>query len=123
MTRRIRLRPMDAAFLLAETRSTPMHVAGLQIFRVPEGASPHFVSELYDYMRGFPVVTEPFNYRLDRRLSGKLLPQWEIRDDVDLDYHLRYSALPHPGGANSASLCRVCIRSTWISRDRSGRCT
>jgi diacylglycerol O-acyltransferase len=98
MTRRIRLRPMDAAFLLAETRSTPMHVAGLQIFRVPEGASPHFVSELYDYMRGFPVVTEPFNYRLDRRLSGKLLPQWEIRDDVDLDYHLRYSALPHPGG-------------------------
>jgi diacylglycerol O-acyltransferase len=89
---------MDAAFLLAETRSTPMHVAGLQVFRIPDRASPHFVSELYAYMRRFPVTAEPLNYQLDGRLTGKVLPSWEIRDDVDLDYHLRYSALPHPGG-------------------------
>ena len=89
---------MDAAFLLGETRVTPMHVAGLQVFRVPEGASRHFVSELYAFMRGFPVTAEPFNFQLAGRLTDKLLPSWEIRDDVDLDYHFRYSALPHPGG-------------------------
>lgn len=98
MTRRIRLKPLDAAFLLAETRSTPLHVASLQVFRIPDGASRHFVSELYAYMRGFPVVAEPFNYQLQGGFAGRLVPSWEVRDDVDLDYHLRFSALPHPGG-------------------------
>jgi len=89
---------MDAAFLLAETRETPMHVGGLQIFKAPRGASSHFVSKLHAYLRRCPVTAEPFNYQLTGGLTGKLLPSWDIRDDVDLDYHLRFSALPHPGG-------------------------
>ena len=98
MTATIRLSTMDAAFLLAETRETPMHVAGLQVFKVPRGAPNHFVSQLYAYLRRFPVTAEPFNYRLTGGVLGKLLPSWEIRNDVDLDYHLRFSALPSPGG-------------------------
>lgn len=98
MTRTIRLSALDAAFLLAETRSTPLHVAGLQIFRIPPGASKHFVSELYAYMREQPVIAAPFNYQVAGGLAGRLQPSWEVRDHVDLDYHLRFSALPHPGG-------------------------
>jgi WS/DGAT/MGAT family acyltransferase len=109
---------MDAAFLLAETRSTPVHVAGLQVFKVPEGASPHFVSELYAYMRGFPVTAEPFNYQLDGRLTGKLLPSWEIRDDVDLDYHFRYSALPHPGGERELGILVSRLHSVHMDLSR-----
>lgn len=98
MPKHIRLGTLDAAFLMAETRDTPVHVAGLHIFKVPRGAPPHYVSKLYAWMRGFPVTAEPFNYQVIRGLAGKLLPTWEVRDDIDLDYHLRFSALPHPGG-------------------------
>jgi len=98
MTSKIPLGALDAAFLFGETRNTPMHVASLQTFRIPSGAPPHFVSELYAYMRGFPVSAEPFNYQVASGLRGKLRPSWEIRDDIDLDYHLRFSALPYPGG-------------------------
>jgi diacylglycerol O-acyltransferase len=118
MTQRIRLRPMDAAFLLAETRTTPIHVAGLQVFRVPKGASRHFVSELYAYMRGFPVTAEPFNYQLDGRLTGKLLPNWDVRDDVDLDYHFRYSALPHPGGERELGILVSRLHSVHMDLSR-----
>lgn len=89
---------MDAAFLLGETRNTPLHVAGLNVFKVPRGAPAHYTSQLYRWLRRQPVTAEPFNYQLTGGLAGKLLPSWEIRDDVDLDYHLRFSALPHPGG-------------------------
>jgi WS/DGAT/MGAT family acyltransferase len=89
---------MDAAFLLAETRATPLHVAGLHIYKVPHGAPAHFTSRLYAWLRSCPVTAEPFNYQLAGGLAGKLLPSWEVRQDVDLDYHLRFSALPQPGG-------------------------
>jgi diacylglycerol O-acyltransferase / wax synthase len=98
MTQRIRLSAQDAVFLLAETRNTPIHVAGLQVFKVPDGASPHYVSELFADLRSHPVSAAPFNYRLSHGVMGKLMPSWEILDDIDLDYHLRHSALPYPGG-------------------------
>lgn len=39
--------PIDAVFLLGETREHPMHVAGLQLFEPPEGAGPDYVRDLY----------------------------------------------------------------------------
>src|SRR5512137_2313756 len=98
MTARIRLSVIDRAFLVAETRETPMHVGGLQIFKVPPGASPRFVSTLAAKLRSYPVSVSPLNYRLTGGFTGKVMPSWEVVDDVDLDYHFRHSALPHPGG-------------------------
>jgi WS/DGAT/MGAT family acyltransferase len=98
MVERIRLSALDNVFLLAETRNTPVHVAGLQIFSIPGGAPPHFVSKLFAKLRGFPVSASPLNYRLSRGLTGKLMPSWEVIDDADLDYHVRHLALPYPGG-------------------------
>jgi WS/DGAT/MGAT family acyltransferase len=98
MVERIRLSALDAAFLLAETRDTPLHVAGLQVFRIPADAPAHFVSKLAEELRSFPVTARPLNYRLRGGLAGRVMPSWEVADDVDLDYHLRHSALPYPGG-------------------------
>jgi WS/DGAT/MGAT family acyltransferase len=98
MTERIRLSALDAAFLLAETRNTPLHVAGLQIFRIPPGAPRHFVLKLFEKLRGYPVSAPPLNYRLQDGPAGKVMPSWEVIDDIDLDCHLRHSALPFPGG-------------------------
>jgi len=98
MSTYVRLGALDAAFLLAETRQTPMHIAGLQTFKIPDGAPRHFVSELFAELRSHPVTAIPFTYRLAGGLGGKLLPRWEVTRDIDLDYHLRHSALPYPGG-------------------------
>jgi len=97
VTGTIRLGSMDAAFLLAETRTMPLHVAGLQIYKIPRGARAHFTTKLHATLRSIPVTAEPFTYRLARGAAGTFLPSWEIRDDVDLDYHLRLLALPRPG--------------------------
>jgi WS/DGAT/MGAT family acyltransferase len=99
MTARIRLSVIDRAFLLAETRETPMHVGGLQIFKIPRGESPHFVASLFDKLRTYPVSVPPLNYRLAGGVAGKVIPSWEVAEEVDLGYHLRHSALPRPGGA------------------------
>jgi diacylglycerol O-acyltransferase len=98
MPERIRLSALDAAFLLAETRNTPLHVAGLQIFRIPPGAPEHFVSRLFAKLRSHPVSARPLTYRLRGGLAGMIMPSWEVIDDADIDYHLRHLALPYPGG-------------------------
>jgi len=98
MTTRIPLSALDASFLLAETRNTPLHVAGLQIFQIPTDAPAHFVSKLFADLRSHPVSAHPLNYRLRGGLAGKLMPSWEAIDDADLEYHVRRSALPYPGG-------------------------
>jgi WS/DGAT/MGAT family acyltransferase len=98
MTKRIPLSALDASFLLAETRNTPLHVAGLQIFEIPTGADENWVSKLFAELRSHPVSAHPLNYRLRGGLAGKVMPSWEVVDDADLEYHVRRSALPRPGG-------------------------
>ncbi len=98
MPERIRLSALDAAFLLAETRHTPLHVAGLQIFQIPPGAPAHFVSKLFAKLRSYPISAPPLTYQLRGGITGTLLPSWEVVDNADIDYHLRHSALPFPGG-------------------------
>ena len=40
----------------------------------------------------------PLNYRLAGGVAGTVMPSWEVADDVDVDSHVRHSALPRPGG-------------------------
>jgi len=98
VTTQARLSVQDGLFLLAETRETPVHVGGLQIFKVPSRASASFVAKLADKLRTYPVSAPPLNYQLAAGIAGKVMPSWEVNDHVDLDYHFRHSALPRPGG-------------------------
>ena len=92
------LGPLDAAFLRMETKRTPMHVGALFTFRLPDNAPRHYLRDLFNYMRSQPITTPPFNQRIVPSLLSKLMPSWEIAPRLDLDYHLRHSALPYPGG-------------------------
>ncbi len=92
------LNALDASFVRMESKRTPMHVAGLMIFQLPADAPPNYLSELFAFMRSQPVIKPPYNWRLKQGRQGRLLPQWEVVEDIDIDYHLRHSALPHPGG-------------------------
>ncbi|MFA9431261.1 wax ester/triacylglycerol synthase family O-acyltransferase [Egicoccus sp. AB-alg2] len=86
----------DAIFLLGEVRGRPLHVGGLQLFRPPEGAGPDFVRTQYRAA----LEHEPaplFRLRPTRMLGGVGPWAWTEDDDFDLEYHVRHSALPHPG--------------------------
>ena len=124
MASRMRLSIIDRTFLLAETRQTPMHVGGLQVFRIPSGAPARFVSLLAAKLRTYPVSVPPLNYRLAEGFTAKVMPSWEIAGDVDIDYHFRHSALPQPGGERELGvLVPAFTRTQWTSRVRSGNTT
>ena len=109
---------LDLSFVLMETRQTPMHVAGLQVFVPPPGAPRDFPRQVYDYLKSFPVTASPFNYRLRSPLNGALLPHFEEVEKVDLDYHLRHSALPYPGGERELGVLISRLHSNPMDMDR-----
>jgi len=91
--------PVDAAWLVLESRDTPMHVGGLFEFTLPPNAPPDFLKKEFARMRAPQTIPPPWNLKLvDGPVVGARLPLMRELRDVDLDYHIRHSALPHPGG-------------------------
>lgn len=88
--------PTDALFLLGESREHPMHVGALQLFEPPEDAGPHFVRESYQAMLECTDVQPAFSKR-PAFFGGVTNVAWSFDKEVELDYHLRRSALPEPG--------------------------
>src|SRR5687768_12007432 len=93
------IRPIDptsAAFLLAENRSMPMHVGGLQLFEPPEGAGPEFVREMFEAMRDTAEIAPLFLKHPHRsvKTGGQLV--WRDDCQFDIEHHVRHSALPQP---------------------------
>ena len=89
--------PVDAMFLLGESREHPMHVAGLQLFEPPEDAGPDFLRELYQSVVARDDVAPTFRKHPAELLGGIANLTWAFDRDIDLEYHLRRSALPSPG--------------------------
>jgi WS/DGAT/MGAT family acyltransferase len=118
MARTRPLNLLDLSFVLMETRQTPMHVAGLQTFVPPPDAPRDFAKRVYDYLRSFPVTAPPFNYRLRGVGLGHLMPSFEEVAKVDLDYHLRHSALPYPGGERELGVLVSRLHSNPMDMDR-----
>lgn len=93
------LSPLDAAWLVLESRDTPMHVGGLFEFTPPDDAPPDYLSRQLERMRGSLTIPPPWNLKLvDGPLIGARLPLMREDRDIDLEYHVRHSALPNPGG-------------------------
>ncbi len=88
--------PTDALFLIGESREHPMHVGSLQLFEPPEDAGPHFVREAYQAMLERTDV-QPLFRKHPAFFGGLTNLAWSFDSDVELDYHLRRSALPEPG--------------------------
>lgn len=92
-----RLTPMDAGFLAMETREMPMHVGGLNLYEYPDGADASFVRGLLDEAMQVTDFRRPFGQRL-KYPYGKLGPAfWKDDEHMDIEYHVRHSALPAPG--------------------------
>jgi diacylglycerol O-acyltransferase len=93
-----KLSVFDAFFLAAETREAMMHVGGLLIFTPPADAHPQLLRHLANELRAEVAIYPPWNQRLwTPELLKNPLQAWIEDKDVDLEYHVRRSALPAPG--------------------------
>lgn len=90
------IKPTDAIFLLGESREHPMHVGGLQLFEPPPGAGRGFVRELYKSLADQRDFQPTFRKHPASFVGGIANLGWSYDDAVDIDYHVRRSALPSP---------------------------
>ena len=91
---------LDASWLALDSEDTPMHVGNLQIFSLPDGAPETFLRDDVARMKAASSLVSPWNKKLAKpsRLGRMIAPSWVVDKDIDLDYHIRHSALPKPGG-------------------------
>jgi diacylglycerol O-acyltransferase len=85
-------------FLYGESRETMFHVAGMMPFSPPRDAPRDYMRALMDEIRAGVAVHRPWNLRLRTpELLRNPLQSWIEDTSVDLEYHVRRSALPSPG--------------------------
>jgi diacylglycerol O-acyltransferase len=110
-----RLRPEDMAFLVAESTSTPMHNATLEIFE-PGGGMDHdrLMALIADRIAYVPRYRQRIR-SVPARLAN---PVWEDDEDFDLTYHVRRSALPRPGSMDQLRDLTARIVSRRLDRNR-----
>jgi diacylglycerol O-acyltransferase len=113
-----RLNPLDAAWILTESRATPNHVGGLLIFTLPEGAPRDFLRRLMHDFRSFRGFSAPWNRRLKYAFNLNPVPEWIEDDQIDLEYHVRHAALPWPGGERELGELVGRLQSTPLDLSR-----
>ena len=110
--------PLDSVFLIGESREHPMHVAGLQLFEPPKGAGPDFIRDLYQDLITRDDVSETFRKHPAALFGGIGNLAWAVDKDLDLEYHIRRSALPSPGRVRELLELTSRLHGTLLDRHR-----
>ena len=110
--------PTDAVFLIPESREQPMHVGSLQLYEPPEGSGPDYLTELYHRAINAPGVKAQFRKRPYRSLATLGQWAWTVDDEIDLEHHVRHSALPRPGRIRELLALTSRLHSTLLDRQR-----
>jgi diacylglycerol O-acyltransferase len=110
----------DAFFLLAESRRTPMHVGGLNLFTLPKDVDDTtFLANLGKTLRYDGELRRPFGEKLKMGalgVAGNIF--WEEEEEMDMEYHVRHSALPKPGRYRELFALISRLHSTLLDRSR-----
>ncbi|HEV3132077.1 MAG TPA: wax ester/triacylglycerol synthase family O-acyltransferase [Acidimicrobiales bacterium] len=108
-----RMSPLDASFLHIENDVSHMHIASVGIF---EGPQPPF-PDIMDMVES-KLSLVPRYRRVVRHVPFELgRPVWVDDPHFNIDYHLRHTALPSPGG--EAELRKLVGRVMSQQLDRS----
>jgi diacylglycerol O-acyltransferase len=110
--------PTDAMFLIPESREQPMHVGSLQLFQPPAGAGPDFLTDLYREALLVTSIAAPFRKRAVRGLGTAGQWSWEDDEAIDLEHHVRHSALPRPGRVRELLALTSRLHGTPLDRQR-----
>jgi WS/DGAT/MGAT family acyltransferase len=89
-----RLSAVDAAFLHQESPTTQMHIGGVILL---EGPAPPF-DDLREHVRSRLPLVPRYRQKLAAPPLGLGRQMWIDDPAFNLDYHLRHTALPRPGG-------------------------
>ena len=97
-----------------------MHVGGFNLFTLPDGANEQeFLHGLAESMRTADALQSPFGDKLKSGALGLLGPLfWETDTSLDLDYHIRHSALPKPGRFRELFALVSRLHGTLLDRKR-----
>lgn len=111
-----RLRPRDLAILAAESPTTPMHNATVEIFDPGDSGFDH--DRLVELIADRIAFVPRYRQRL-QLVPGRLAnPAWVDDENFDLGYHVRRSALPRPGTMDQLRELVARIASRPLDRSR-----
>jgi WS/DGAT/MGAT family acyltransferase len=111
-----RVASSDLTFVHLESRTSPQHVGSLAIFEPPAGG--------FDYQRLVALLEERialaprFRQRLRSVPAGLGNPIWIDDPSFDLTFHVRRTALPRPGSAESLLAFAELVQSRLLNRAR-----
>ena len=109
-----RLSALDASFLEVEDAVSHMHIASVAIFEGPalsRGALRGMVASKLPQVIRYRQVVRPVAL-----IAGR--PVWVDDEHFNLDYHLRRTALPEPGGESELRLLVGRLMSQQLDRSR-----
>lgn len=111
---------LDVGFLLNESRETPMHVGGVSLYTLPDGVDEQvFLKDLADLLCNVGEFQPPYGDRLKTGPLGLAGPAyWEPDSSMDIDFHVRHSALPKPGRYRELFNLVSRLHSTLLDRNR-----
>ena len=117
----MRLMPVtDAMFLVAETRETPMHVGGVNLYTLPDKVDEtEWLNEMLALLRQHEGLRRPFSEVLKLTPLGQYGPIRLVPDkDIDMHYHVRAAALPKPGRYREMFELASRLHGTLLDRTR-----
>ncbi|WP_022927645.1 WS/DGAT/MGAT family O-acyltransferase [Patulibacter americanus] len=109
-----RLTAVDAGFLHQEGPASHMHIGGLTLF---EGPPPAF-HEILDTIRGRLHLLPRYRQRLEHAPMQSGNPVWIDDPAFNLEYHVRRTALPSPGGRDQLREATAQIFSQRLDRSK-----
>jgi diacylglycerol O-acyltransferase / wax synthase len=110
-----RLTAVDASFLHQEGPSSHMHVGGLTLLEGPPPALDEFLEQIRRRLHLVPRYRHKLAHTHTALDSGR--PVWVDDPSFNLEYHVRHTALPAPGGWEQ--LCNLTARIFSQQLDRS----
>jgi diacylglycerol O-acyltransferase len=115
-----KLTMIDKGFLISESRETPTHVGGLSLFTLPDGVDElEYLHSLAQNLHTADALLPPFGDRLKMGILGVAGDvYWEPDSALDMNYHVRHSALPAPGRYRELFNLVARLHSTLMDRKR-----
>src|SRR3954449_5974206 len=109
-----RLSAIDASFLTQEKESSHMHVGAVMVFEGPPPSYDEFVEQVESRMHLVPRYRQKLAF--PRFEMGR--PMWVDDPSFNLEYHVRHTALPKPGGMDQLRQLAARVFSQRLDRSK-----
>ncbi|CAN5487920.1 wax ester/triacylglycerol synthase family O-acyltransferase [soil metagenome] len=109
-----RLTSIDASFLAQEKEGSHMHIGAVMIFDGQAPSHDEFTEHISERLHLVPRYRQKLSF--PRMQMGR--PLWIDDPSFNIDYHVRYTALPKPGGLEQLKLLTGRIFSQRLDRTK-----